>query len=70
MNHLGKCNQTIVRYLYTGNTEYTDHINQAQGRDTGGTCNVPMLLMEMQKSLTLEGMKAYIHMKNYIFFHI
>lgn len=35
MNHLGKGNQTIVRGLYTGNAEYTDHINQAQGRDTG-----------------------------------
>ena len=35
MNHLGKSNQTIVRGLDTGNAEYTDHINQAQGRDTG-----------------------------------
>ena len=56
LNHLGKCNQTIARYLYTGNIEDTDRINQAQGRNMG-QLECSTLLMGMQTSFTLEYMK-------------
>ena len=51
LNHLGKCNQTIARYLYTGNIEYTDRINQAQGSNIG----------ELECSHTLDGNAEVIH---------